>query len=75
MNKFKLGDIIFCPYYDTGDMLVVSIERDYYKVIGLEYACDGRKDNIYKINEWLYDVVGNIFEKKSKNALKTFDSW
>lgn len=63
-NKFKLGDIIFCPYYDIGDMLVVSIERDHYKVVGIGYACDGHKDNIYKTSEWLYDVVGNIFEKE-----------
>ena len=63
MNKFKLGDIIFCPLYDEGDLLVVSIERDGYKVIGINDVVDGDKYNIPDDMSGLYDVIGNIFEK------------
>lgn len=62
-NKFKLGDIIFCPMFDNGDLLVVSIERDGYKVVGINDSVDGDKYNIVKCDQYLYDVVGNIFEK------------
>ncbi len=64
-NKFKLGDIIRLesPFDDVGDRLVVSIERDYYKVVGINDAVDHCKYDINKGSEWCYDVVGNIFEK------------
>jgi hypothetical protein len=62
-NKFKLGDIIFCPLYDQGDLLVVSIERDGYKVVGINDAVDGEKHTISKDWQELYDVIDNIFKK------------
>ena len=62
-NKFKPGDIIFNPMFDRGDLLVVSIERDCYKVVGINDVVDGDKYSINKSCQDLYDVVGNIFEK------------
>lgn len=64
-NKFKLGDIVFSPMYDEGDLLVVSIDHDCYKVVGINDVVDGDKYDIYKGYEHLYDVVGNIFEKNN----------
>ena len=62
-NKFKLGDIIFCPLYDQGDILVVSIERNGYQAIGIDGLVDGDKYYITKDEEELYEAYDNIFEK------------
>ena len=64
MNKFKLGDIIFCPLYDEGDLLVVSVGREECKVVGINDAVDGDRYKISNGEQALYDVVGNIFENK-----------
>ena len=63
-NKFKLGDIIFCPLYDEGDLLVVAVGRNSYKVVGITDVVDGDRYNISKDQQELYDVVSNIFEDK-----------
>ena len=62
-RKFKLGDIIFCPLYDQGDILIISIERNHYKAIGISDMVDGDTYKISECEQELYDVVGNIFEK------------
>lgn len=70
MNKFKLGDIIFCPLYDEGDLLVVSIDKHGYQVVGINDSVDGDKYRIHFVSQDLYDVVGNIFEKKNNKKEK-----
>lgn len=63
-DKFKLGDIIFYPLYDEGDLLVVSKEPTYYKVIGINGAVDGVRYRIPKDMQDYYEQIGNILKKE-----------
>lgn len=65
MNKFKLGDIVFCPLYDKGDLLITSIEKEYYKARYINGPFNGDTTCIHDAN--LYDAIGNIFEKIGAN--------
>ena len=64
MSKFKLGDIIFCPLYDEGDLLVVSIDRNSYRVVGINDVVDGDRDKIPEDMAYIYEVIGSIYNKK-----------
>ena len=61
MKKFQLGDIVFCPLDDRGDLLITAKEKEYYKARYINGPFNGETTRIYY--EKLYDVIGNIFNK------------
>lgn len=64
MSKFELGDIIFCPLYDEGDLLVTSLDRDGYRVVGINDVVDGDRYKIPEDTADIYEAIGNIYDKK-----------
>lgn len=61
-KKFKLGDIIAHVNYKA---LVTSVEKDFYRVRGIEGLGDGKSGRTYYPE--FYRKVGNIFEKEGED--------
>lgn len=65
MNKFKLGDIVTGTYDGRIELYVItSKENGLYKIQGITDNVD--KSITFIHDEYLHDVVGNIFDKKEK---------